>query len=180
METIGYYSIIQYSPSIKRCEGINCGIAVIVPDLKYIDIKFSDEVYRISATFENKHPSVIKAQLKVAEKTILSQKDKLFKDESYLYLPVKPFSDVKFLTLTQFKFHDLKDLKKTQEDLYCELVYSGDSQLTQSIKILLSRIKENLFFLDKHGPLKDNDVLTFSRAHTLFEAADAVRDIIDE
>lgn len=180
METTGYYSIMQYSPSIRRCEGVNCGIAIIVPDLKYINIKLTEEVHRVAAIFEDKHPTAIKAQLKLAEKVVISQKDKLFKDESFIYLPVKQFAEVRFLTLTQFKFQDLEDLKKMQEDLFCELVYSGDSFLLHSVKILLNRIKENLFFLDKHGPLKDNDVLTFSRANSLFEAADIVRDIIDE
>lgn len=180
METTGYYSLIQFSPDIKRCEGINCGIAIIVPELKYLDIKLTDDFQRVSSTFEDKHPIDIKNKLKSAEKTVIEQKDKLFKDESYIYLPVKQFSEVKFLTLVQFKIKDTDELKKIQEGLFCELVYSKDSVLISSVKILLHRIKENLFFLDKHGPLKDNDVLTFSRAHSLFEAADIVRDIIDE
>lgn len=179
MDATGYYSLMQYVPNVRRNEGLNCGLLLLCPSQNYLDIKTNPSVSRLSHVFRNKSIEHIKAQIRYAQIQILSQKTKLLNDESYLYLPLKNFNEVRFTPLVTTKVGN-QALESLHQELYCELVNEEESILIHTVRLLLDQIKDNLFFLNKRGQVVEHEKITFTRANDLLIAADVVRDILDD
>lgn len=180
MEILGYISIMQYVPNARRNEGLNCGVLLLIPSIRYLDVKTERSVGRLTQISKTKAPQHIKTQIRYAKSQIIDRKESLLNDDSYLYVPLKPFNEVRFLPYTSIRLESTQNIDEYHEDLFCELVKNSEGLLTYSIRTLLEHIKENLFYLNKQGQLNEQDVVTFKRAKELFAAADIIRDIIDD
>lgn len=170
---------MQYVPNLKRSEGLNCGLLMLCPDKGYLDIRINPNISRLSHVFTNKSVEHIKAQIRYAKTQVISQKARLLTDDSYLYLPVKQFNEIRFLPL--ISINDIPDdINEYHNKLFCELVDEEDSMLVHSIRIMLEHINDNLFIINKRGQVSEHDKIVFSRANDLLTAADLVRDLIDD
>lgn len=170
---------MQYVPDSKRGEGLNCGLLMLCPENKYLDIRINPNISRLSHVFRNKSVEHIKAQIRYAKTQVISQKTRLLTDDSYLYLPMKPFNEVRFLPLITIN-EIPEDVERYHNQLFCELVDEEDSMLVHSVRIMLEHINDNLFLINKRGQISEHDKIVFSRANDLLTAADMVRDLIDD
>lgn len=180
MSVVGYYSLMQYVPNPQRHEGLNCGLLLLVPAFNYFDIITNPSINRLALMCCDKNIAHIKAQIKYTQSNILSQKDRLLKEGSYVYLPFKVFNETRFTPLVLIKLQSDIDCKFMHTELFNKLVKENESLLERSVRTLLDKIQDNLFYVDKRGGIQEDDVVMFTRAVDLLVAADAVKDALDD
>lgn len=182
IEKIGHYSLLQYIPVLNREEGINCGVMLVVPAINFLDIMTIDTSVRLLSVYnEQEGSSKLRANMKSIKKSVLEHKEKMLSDGTYNYLPVRNFENFRFCPFRNYKV-EVQNPSRVLENLFDDLVDTDeDSMLVNAAKVLLDHVSEDLFMVENsnHKNIVGN-VVSFRRATEILEAADKLRDIIED
>lgn len=182
IEKIGHYSLLQYIPVLNREEGINCGVMLVVPAINFLDIMTIDTSVRLLSVYnEQEGSSKLRANMKSIKKSVLKHKEKMLSDGTYNYLPVRNFENFRFCPFRNYQV-EIQNPSRVLENLFDDLVDTDeDSMLVNAAKVLLDHVSEDLFMVENsnHKNIVGN-VVSFRRATEILEAADKLRDIIED
>jgi len=177
-----YYSLLQFMPNNKREEGINCGVMLVIPQLGFLDIMTLDNSLRILSLFnEPEGANKLRSMVKCIKRTVLDHREKMIKDNSFHYLPVKDFKDFRFCNFRNHMIEAGTDPDHAICNLFDELVdVDEDSLLVNAVKELLDKVKEDLYLVENGSHKNVGNKVSFRRATELLNAADTIRDIIED
>lgn len=124
MDTLGYYSLIQYCPNPLRMEAVNVGVVLFVAEPLFVKARVSANNKRVirffGRSFSNVWINAAKASIKERLKTIVDENG----DRNQRYEDFKKFIATRNneLTLTFPKAIIVKNTKKSLDSLFKELV----------------------------------------------------------
>ncbi len=172
---VGFYSIIQYYNKADLEEAINCGLILVIPSLKYVNIAISEYPTRIYAALDVDLD--FRERAKKFQSDLMQQAGLLLEDEKFRFLPVNHYKNFKFGTFKHFDIQEEPSICLTR--LYLEHIDSKpESTLTKKIRSLLSEIKEHTFIADRM-PI-NAQTITFQKADKLLALADEIRLLLDD
>jgi hypothetical protein len=133
MQTIGYYSLVQYCPNPLRLEAANIGLVLFVPEAQFVQARINTNNDRVRRFFGR--DSFHNDWLKVAKNSIKERVEKIGGNFQTLE-DFKKFIDTRIneLLLTPPKPVKIDDPEEKLDALYKELVaYQKDRQAASPI-----------------------------------------------
>lgn len=173
----GEYCLIQYVPDHERREAINVGVILLLPTMSNMLVRTTTSVHRLYCIGEGLPPETLMREIQTFKRHIKNAQKKLFSEKSYYLI-----SNTKYehFSITTPSIVTVSDPDITIDDLFKKYVDISDGLLVKTIKLLLEKVNENLFVLDRFGPIQEDETVTFTRAKDILEICDLLRDIIDE